>query len=223
MFKRCNLRVFSSCDFTLPTHVIIKQLRSSDGTFCPLWGQASQGEKATPLSKSGLTQGHRHHDNKVSTRTAHGLPIGKTSFFFQGNMNQKYLLPASWTFRGRGNPLVSSFRATRTMCYFPSPSSQRLTAAVFIPNTTSIQILRCPQRCCPAPLAVKGTEWIPREHNWDRGDKLQGVLLTECKEGLSECGEFLRRLRMTPLPARLKLEGHSHISGTSAQGDTHTQ
>ena len=61
-------------------------------------------------------------------------------FFFETDVNQKYPLPISQKFRERANPLASSFRAERTMHFFPSPFSQRPTAAVFIPNTTSIQI-----------------------------------------------------------------------------------
>lgn len=43
-------------------------------------------------------------------------------FFFETDVNQKYPLPISQNFRERANPLASSFRAERTMHFFPAPS-----------------------------------------------------------------------------------------------------
>lgn len=51
MQENWNLRVFSSCDFTLPTHVTIKQLRSGDGIAC---GVGERGKNPLSMSEEDL-------------------------------------------------------------------------------------------------------------------------------------------------------------------------
>lgn len=106
-------------------------------------------------------------------------------FFFQKDVKSNLSTAHFTEIEGEGQSAPSSFRTAGTLRSLPSPASQRLTAAVFIPNTTSIQPPWGPQRCCPAPLALRGREWLPTEH-WDPGDKWQGTASAESKEGLSE-------------------------------------
>lgn len=97
---------------------------------------------------------------------------------------------------GEGHLTCSSFRARRTMRSFPSPTSQRLTAAVFIPNTTAIQTPWDTQRCCPWHWGA-GNEFPKR--TGIKGTNDRGTISAESKEGLTEWRGLLRSLRMSSL------------------------